>query len=204
MKRLATALVLAAMLHAPSQATAQTNISQFQFFSPTNTVLYLPFQVLTGGSFTLETFADATVIDPYIFLFSGACWTGGCLGTFLASNDDSGPNSIWDSRIITPLGSGSYTLAMSVWTFSESEARAGSNPFTSGTTGCDNDGNWADCMYEMTIVSDQGVARLASTSVPEPASALLVGIGLSACWGIPTDAGRKIRRRTTRRSTHGS
>jgi hypothetical protein len=52
------------------------------------------------------------------------------------------------------------------------------NPFTGLSTFCDDHGIWADCVYRVDITSDQGVATALNSTVPEPATLLLLGTGL--------------------------
>ena len=132
-----------------------------QFFGPTETVRYLPFTVTQAGMFKLETIGT-NQIDPYIHLYSNACSTGPCLGTFIDSDDDGGTPSeqiitynYWNSLINIFLEPGAYTVAMSAFSLSISEARAGSQTFW-GTSHCDDDDDWSDCSYVMTITTSDG------------------------------------------------
>ena len=188
MKKFASVLVVAAVISVPAHATAQTNIAVNQMFQPLQTVLYLPFVVSLSGTFNLETFGT-NPIDPYIRLFSNACFTGGCLGAQLAFDDDggtaSGGGSFSNSRINQFLATGDYTVAMSVFLFTEAEARSGTagfNDFSNLSTFCDDDGDFSDCSYLMTITSNDGIATV--VSVPATASIYLIGTGLIAMLGI--------------------
>ena len=140
-------------------------------FSPSQTVLYLPFSVTVAGSFDLETIGT-NQIDPYIRLYNNACFTGACLGTFLDADDDGGTPSeqsitfnYYNSLISgIALGVGGYTVVMSAFSLSDSKARAGSQTVCS-TSHCDDDNDWSDCTYEMTITSGDGVYHAVSASL---------------------------------------
>jgi hypothetical protein len=124
MKRLASAFLATAILAVPAQqATAQTSFSHIAQFSPASTVLYLPFNVLGAGTFTLETFGGGnwnipSPIDPYLMLFAGLSQDGPGLGALMDFNDDDAFPDL-NSLISRNLGVGGYTAAMSAWSFSE-------------------------------------------------------------------------------------
>ena len=198
MRRLTTPVLLAGLLVShPLAVTAQTNLTSVQQFGPASTVLYLPFHVSVGGTFNIETFGPNN-IDPMIRLFGGFAQDGPSLGAQLAVNDDgapassgwnacTGPGGTCNSLISLFLGTGSYTVATSVWFFAEAEARAGTADFVDPRAAyCNRDGDWSDCSYSLSLSSTSGVATV---SVPEPGSGALLLTGLFGLLFV----GRKSR-----------
>ena len=132
----------------------------------TDAVSYTFFSVTTAGTFNIS--ADGlpvyTLADPQIFLFTDDGSPGGALtGTFIATDDDSGPGS--NSLIANQfLNLGNYVVAVGAHVLLENNARIDSNATSDAGT------------VLVGIASEQGVANL--QQVPEPASFLLVGLGL--------------------------
>lgn len=137
-------------------------------------VSYTFFSVTTGGLFNIS--ADGlpvyTLADPQIYLFTDNGSPDGALtGTFIATDDDSGPGS--NSLIANQLLSiGNYVVAVGAHVLLESSARMDSNQTNSAGT------------VLVTIASEQGVAQIQPASflllaqIPEPTSFLLLGFGL--------------------------
>jgi hypothetical protein len=186
MRRFLTPLVIAGTLAATAPASAQTNFTVNAQFSPASTVLYLPFHVFTGGTFNFLTISGFNQIDPMLRLYTGLSTTGAGLGGLVAVDDDGAPATPgWNdctgaggqcnALISALLGVGNYTLAMSVWDFTDLEARTGASSWNDGHQNyCSNDGNWADCNYDVKVWSENGTA-----AVPEPASMVLMATGLA-------------------------
>lgn len=191
--KLAAALVLATVART-STAAAQTNYSQAFSFAQGSSVpvSYLTLTVEHAGTFNFFTNSVGTGSDrpdPYVYLFTG---TPDDLGAVIGSNDDgcyvnptycTGSSNTWDSFIRTPLGTGTYTFAMSRYTFTEAEARAGIADVTHafGAT--------------LHITSDDGVLSVVNAAgpvvTPEPSTWALMGTGLAGVVGVA-----RRRRRT--------
>ena len=131
-------------------------------------VQYTFFSVTTAGLFDIS--ADGlpvfTLADPQIYLFTDNGSPGGALtGTFINTDDNSG---LGDNSLIAgqSLGVGNYVVAVGAFFLEQSEAR--------------NDGNSGCCSgtVQVSIASANGIANL--LQVPEPASFMLVGLGLLA------------------------
>ena len=169
MEKLVRVLMLALMLvitaaHVDKDVNANTitELHDIALNGP-DAVSYTFFSVTTAGLFNIS--ADGlpvyTLADPQIYLFTDDGSPGGALtGTFIATDDDSGPdaNSLIANQF---LGIGNYVVAVGAFFLEQQEAR--------------NDGNSGCCSGTVlvTIASEQGIAQ-----VPEPASFLLVGLGL--------------------------
>lgn len=177
---LAVALTVAAAAAVPAQA--QVTFNSTAYFNDAATVIFTAFTVSVGGTFSLYTTGGAP-IDPMIHLYSGYATTGAGLGALIAMDDDSGsPSGSWYNSVITTgLAAGSYTMAWSMFSLSEAEARAGYNA----------DGAYCGpaetsaCQYDIHITSGDGAARdfyttggPGSATVPEPMTMVLMGSGL--------------------------
>jgi hypothetical protein len=128
-------------------------------------VSYTFFSVTTAGTFNISADGQPTytLANPEIYLFTDNGSLGGALtGTFIASDDDSGPglNSLIANKF---LDIGNYVVAVGAHVLFESSARNDTN-----------DANSAGSVL-VTIASEQGRAQ-----IPEPASFLLLGFGLLA------------------------
>ncbi|MGH7582423.1 MAG: DVUA0089 family protein [Gemmatimonadales bacterium] len=190
------------LILASRPATAQTNILYSAQFGPTTTVDFLPFDVLFPGTFDMET-SGLNNIDPFIRLYTGWATDGSALGTLLAFDDDGAPAQAgWnlctgaagtcDSYISSPLGAGVYTLALSTFDFSDTQARAGvklpfADPNSYGLPYCNVQGDWSTCSYNVSITSLDGVAVV----TPEPATITLLGLGLG---GLAVTGRRRKKR----------
>ena len=171
-------LAVAALALASSSANAQTNYGSTAALSPTQSVRYVPFVVTTAGSFRFYT--QATDVDPQIFLFEG---TPGAFGALLGENDDScfeplcpllDSGARRNALITRSLDAGDFTLAVSLYPLTETEARAGVNDIGPGS---------AD--FPIMIDSQDGSATFEQIStVPEPSSYLLMASGLVGLLGV--------------------
>jgi len=185
-RRLITAASLIAAIAAPS--AAQSNLSVVTSV-PVGGVSYTSFTVTGAGTFDLFTTSaigtgGTTPFDPVLYLFAGL----GTSGVLVNSNDDGcavlqcGPsiadfNSLVNNQF---LGTGSYTVAVGESSFSEAEARAGSNPGEFGGA------------FTLRIVSSEqlgggdGEADLigGQAVVPEPGTVLLLASGLLGIIGL--------------------
>ena len=148
-----------------ARANTITQLDNIDMNGP-DAVSYTFFSVTTAGTFNIS--ADGlpvyTLADPQIFLFTDNGSPGGALtGTFIATDDDSGPGS--NSLIANQfLNLGNYVVAVGAHVLLENNARIDSNATSDAGT------------VLVSIASEQGVANL--QQVPEPASFLLVGLGL--------------------------
>ena len=170
------AALAAAVLFAAPAAQAQTNLSQTTYLTNEGgpRVATLTFEVLSTGSFTMFTMAPH--VDANLWLFEGAL---GSLGTALQYDDDScgfalcGPSGSYANSVFTrTLDAGTYTLVGGSHSLDESEARTGNASLT-------YDGD-----FTLRVISDEGVASSAASTVPEPATYALMGTGLLGLAGV--------------------
>jgi hypothetical protein len=171
-------LAVAALALAGSTADAQTSYGSTAALSPTQSVRYVPFVVTTAGTFRFYT--QATNVDPQIFLFEG---TPGAFGALLDNNDDGCFEPLCplldggarrNALITESLNPGDFTLAVSLYSFDEAEARAGVN-----------DAVMVDVDFPFTIDSQDGSATFGQIStVPEPSSYVLMASGLVGLLGV--------------------
>jgi hypothetical protein len=160
-------IILAALTIFSLIGTANANvITSTVDISVANSVQYFNFSVTTAGLFDIAAEGSATLgagydADPYIYLFSDSL----DVANVLASNDDGGVgfNSLISDLL---LGFGDYILAISEFSFSAASAISGNNALNINTPG----------LIQVTLSSQSGVAT--STSVPEPATLALFGLGL--------------------------
>lgn len=176
---------LAAVVLAAPAARAQTNYSQeFSFTAGSSVpVSYLTLAVRHAGTFNFFTNSVVTQTDrpdPYIYLFEG---TTGNLGAALGHDDDgcdnnttycTGSSNYYDSFLRQTLAVGTYTFAMSRWSFSEAEARGGyadvDHAFDATLHITSTDGVLA-------VVEPSG--PVAASVAPEPGTWALMGTGLA-------------------------
>jgi hypothetical protein len=160
-------LILAAFVILGFAGTASANvISTTVDISTVTSVQYFNFSVSTAGLFSIDAEGSPTLgagydADPYIYLFSNSLSTA----NVIASDDDAGVgfNSLISNIL---LGYGDYILAISEFNFSAVAAVTGNNAGGITTPG----------LIQVTVSSQSGVAT--STSVPEPATLALFGLGM--------------------------
>ncbi|GAB6067994.1 hypothetical protein JCM13664_13130 [Methylothermus subterraneus] len=169
MKKLLSLFGLALALYAGGGQALPIITDVYVTDSDPGSVAYVEFDVTTAGTFSIAAQGQFSLDpdgywnwDPQIHLFASSL----ALANLIASNDDSFG---WDSLISAiPLGVGHYILAVSEYHFTPSEAISGSNASSVYDPG------W----IRVTIDSPDGDARL--SSVPEPATLALFGLGLGA------------------------
>ncbi|MEM9480563.1 MAG: DVUA0089 family protein [Verrucomicrobiota bacterium] len=131
------------------------------------------FDLLSRDVLSGDAAGGVSKLDTEIFLFEfDAAGDQGLLGALVGDNDDASPfptvgaadgsTASQDSYLSLNLVPGDYVLAISDFAFNEAEARAGF------TTGALLEGTFGD--YQLTITP---------APIPEPASALLFGLGIA-------------------------
>ena len=163
-----------------------------------STVDHIYFSVNTAGTISMDVLSwegdgvdvngdgESAFFDPYIYLFAD----DGSLdvGDVITDNDDSGSTygdgstSSLDSYLSLGLGTGDYMLAIGEFYISAADAVAGLNPGTGDGYGpLSHDGSLfyvADHGdYEVTFGGDITL-RDPPPTVPEPSTALLLGLGM--------------------------
>ena len=171
MKLLKYLLASIALIAGTAQANTISTTVRIDDAPINQTVAYVNFDVTDSGLFNISAnsnFFDGT--DPFIYLFRRPA----SVGTFIESDDDSGPLN--NAFIDRNLAIGNYVLAVSTYTFSLSEAISGYN----GSVNFLTDGN-----VDVTISSRNGTANFVNPSaVPVPAAAWLFGSALLGFAGF--------------------
>ncbi len=158
-----------------SQANANLISTTVNLTAGSGSVQYVNFNVTDAGNFAISAFGSATNgstynFDPEIYLFSSPVG----FFNYLDHDNDSGTGS--NAYISHYLSLGSYVLAVSESSFSYFEALGGSNSLDDpGLVGITiNGGNYAAAQFGNTVGN-----TAPPTSVPEPASLALFGLGLA-------------------------
>ncbi len=162
-------LSVVAALGLAAQANANVISTTVNLTNGTGSVQYLNFAVTDAGQFDIsaqgaDSFGSSYNSDPFIYLFRNSL----SHSNLVAANDDAHFFTL-DSLINNvSLSLGNYILAISEYNFSESEAISGSNSISDPGK------------VKITINGgERAAAAFASTSVPEPTSLALLGLGLA-------------------------
>jgi len=163
------AVLLTCLFFSTAQANLITDTHDITA-SGEGSVGYTYFEVTTAGNFDIYTMGPT--IDPKIFLFYDDALLSDI--DLITSNDDSCPYSLcgaagaFSNSLIDNifLELGFYVVAVSDFSFSESEAISGLN--TNDMTG----------LVDIVITSDNGDAVGPTTDIPEPSSIALIALAL--------------------------
>ena len=140
-------------------------------FDIANNVALYPLTVAAPGTVTFDSNGFAAGgVDPYFTLFQG-----GVPGTatFLESNFAQAFSTGGDFLISLALGAGDYFFAIGAFANMSFAENLGGGTLSDGFVGLGQPGLLGTYYYELDVTSSV-------TPVPEPASLLLVGVGLTA------------------------
>ena len=186
----ATATLVLPMAAAAATETVDSLIETGTIQNPGTNIIsvdYWHFDVSMVGTVTIDVLSHGVLggdgldggttsgLDPYIWLFAfDAAGDQGMLGATQGLNDDTfltslgqadGSISGLDSYLSVDLGIGSYVLALSDWSFSQSEARSGIN-YDGGFAGSFGD-------YQITFTG----IDVAPVPLPAALPLMLAGMG---------------------------
>lgn len=180
--------------------SSDDNVQLFNFTAGGSSNIVLRTWSYAGGTNAAGDTIARGGFDPILALFDGS-------GAFINQNDDGGCSLVaadaltgqcWDTYFGATLAAGHYTVAIMEYNnfangpnLSDGFARSGQGNFTAGwfncsaTIFCDvsevSPGNARDSHWAFDILGVEGATQVPPTSVPEPSSLGMLGLGALLC-----------------------